>query len=135
MAVNNEKICYFAVDKIFHNVQIKKIKSMKKIKTLAIAFLAVAAASVVSCSKSPADDMVSKIEDATAKVEKASTSEELDAITMEMFGTMMSLANDKELVEAIEKDEAAKKAIDEAGDKFEEALNAKKAELGIDVEE
>lgn len=113
----------------------KKIKSMKKIKTLAIAFLAVAAASVVSCSKSPADDMVGKIEDATAKIEKASSSEELDAITMEMFGTMMSLATDKELVEAIEKDEAAKKAIDEAGAKFEEALKAKKAELGIDVEE
>ncbi|MGM9845114.1 MAG: hypothetical protein ACI30K_02670 [Muribaculaceae bacterium] len=105
---------------------------MKKIKTLAIAFLAVAAASVVSCSKGPADDLVGKIEDATDKIEKASSSEELEAISMEMFSTMMSLATDKELVEAIKKDEAAKKAIDEAGAKFEEALKAKKAELDIE---
>lgn len=96
---------------------------MKKFLIPVVAF---AAFLMVSCSSNPGDKAISLIKDATAKMEKAESVEEIEKIGNEMEEEFSKLAEENKDYEGTE---AQQKEIQEAMAAFQEAAMKKATEL------
>lgn len=100
-------------------------------KKLLLALTCVFTLTLASCSKSPASEVVSIINQTTKQVEKAQSAEEMMQIALDIDTKMNALESKFSDYKPTEKDE---KAIKKAYTKLEEAVNEAEERLGVNMD-
>lgn len=100
-------------------------------KKFFIALACVFTLTLTSCSKSPASEVVSIINQTTKQIEKAQSAEEMMQIARDIDAKMNEMESKYSDYKPTEKDE---KAVNEAYTKLEEAVKEAEARLGVDMD-